>query len=82
MRSAQSLVVLDRALPGERRWSVLHGGQREMLDHVLASGALYRHFRQIEVHNEGLADEAIVAAGSGAVATSSHAPLVAAFGWH
>ena len=78
----QSLLVLDRALPEERRWSVLHGSRREMLDHVLASGALYRHFRQIEVYNQGLADEAIIAAGSGAVATSSHAPLVAEFSWH
>jgi endonuclease/exonuclease/phosphatase family metal-dependent hydrolase len=78
----QSLVVLDRALPEERRWSVLHGGRREMLDHILASGALDGHFRQIEVHNQGLADEAIIAAGSGAVATSSHAPLVAEFSWH
>jgi endonuclease/exonuclease/phosphatase family metal-dependent hydrolase len=76
----QSLLVLDRALPAERRWSVLHGGRREMLDHVLASGALYRRFRQIEVHSEGLADEAIVVAGSGTIATSSHAPLVAEFG--
>jgi endonuclease/exonuclease/phosphatase family metal-dependent hydrolase len=77
----ESLIVLDRALPAERRWSVLHGGRREMLDHVLASAALHGHFRQIEVHNEGLADEAIVAAGAGALATSSHAPLVAVFGW-
>ena len=77
----RSLQALDRALPAERRWSLLHGGRREMLDHVLASGALYGHFRQIEVHNEGLADEAIVAAGTGALASSSHAPLVAEFGW-
>ena len=62
-----SLLVLDRTLPAERRWSVLHGGRREMLDHVLASGVLYGHFRQIEAHNEGLADEAIVAAGTGAL---------------
>ena len=77
----RSLLVLDRALPADRRWSVLHGGRREMLDHVLASGALHGHFRQIEVHNEGLADDAIVVAGTGALATSSHAPLVAEFGW-
>jgi endonuclease/exonuclease/phosphatase family metal-dependent hydrolase len=78
----QALDVLDRALPEERRWSVLHGGRREMLDHILASRALYGRFRLIEVHNQGLADEAIIAAGSGAVATSSHAPLVAEFNWY
>jgi endonuclease/exonuclease/phosphatase family metal-dependent hydrolase len=79
--ASQSLVVLDRALPAERRWSVLHGGWRGMLDHVLASGALHGHFRQIEVHNEGLTDEADSAAESRAPATSSHAPLVAELGW-
>jgi endonuclease/exonuclease/phosphatase family metal-dependent hydrolase len=79
--AAQSLLVLDQALPAERRWSVLHGGRREMLDHILASRALYRRFRSIGVHNEGIVDEAIVAAGTGALATSSHAPVVAEFGW-
>ena len=78
----RSLVVLDRALPADRRWSLLHGGRREMLDHVLASGALHRRFRRIEVLNEGLADEAVAAAGTRALATSYHAPIVAEFGWN
>jgi predicted extracellular nuclease len=77
----QSLVVLDRALPAERRWSELHGGRAMMPDHILASRALHAHFRRIEVHNAGLADEAIVASGPAALVTSSHAPVVADFGW-
>jgi endonuclease/exonuclease/phosphatase family metal-dependent hydrolase len=74
--AARALVVLDRAIPDGRRWSVLHRGRPEMLDHVLASRSLAGRLRLIEAHNEGLADEALAAA---AVAGSSHAPLVADF---
>jgi endonuclease/exonuclease/phosphatase family metal-dependent hydrolase len=72
----QSLIVLDRAIPAERRWSVLHRSRPLMPDHILASRALWRHFRDIEVHNEGLNDEA-PAAGTTTVLGSLHAPLVA-----
>ena len=76
-----SLVVLDRALPRDRRWSVLHRGRPEMLDHILASRTLCGRLRGIEVHNEGVSDEALGAAQTGAIAGSSHAPLVAEFAW-
>lgn len=77
--AAHSLVVLDRAISADRRWSVLHLGRGQMLDHILASRSLYGHFRHIEVHNEGLGDEALgygKAIHSGA---SYHAPVVAEF---
>jgi endonuclease/exonuclease/phosphatase family metal-dependent hydrolase len=77
--AAQSLAVLDRAIPPGRRWSVLHRGCPQMLDHILASCALARRVQGIEVHNEALADE--VAAGPIGIAGSSHAPLVATFAW-
>jgi endonuclease/exonuclease/phosphatase family metal-dependent hydrolase len=79
--AARSLVVLDRTLPAERRYSVLHGDRREMLDHILASDAFHGHFLQIEVNNEWLADDAVARVETGAIAASSHAPLVAEFGW-
>ena len=74
--AARSLVVLDRAIPADRRWSVLHRGRPEMLDHILASQGLANRLRGIEAHNEGLGDETL---GAAAIAGSSHAPLVAAF---
>jgi endonuclease/exonuclease/phosphatase family metal-dependent hydrolase len=74
-----ALVVLDRAIPADRRWSVLHRGRPEMLDHILASQSLASRLRAIEAHNEGLGDEALAAA---AIAGSSHAPLVAEFVLH
>jgi len=77
--SGRSLVVLDRALPRDRRWSVLHHGQPEMLDHLLASRALYGRFKMIEVHSEALRDELVGHAGWMGSSASSHAPVVAEF---
>jgi endonuclease/exonuclease/phosphatase family metal-dependent hydrolase len=72
--AALSLAVLDQSLPIDRRWSVLVRGRREMLDHILVSQALRRHFRTIEVHNDGLTDAELASAE---IAGSSHAALVA-----
>jgi endonuclease/exonuclease/phosphatase family metal-dependent hydrolase len=77
--AAHSLVVLDRAIAADRRWSVLHHGRAQMLDHILASRALYGHFRRIEVHNEGLGDEALGYGKAIHSAASYHAPVVAEF---
>jgi endonuclease/exonuclease/phosphatase family metal-dependent hydrolase len=71
---ARALVPLDRTLPASQRFSVVHGGHKEMLDHVLVSRALLDCYRHVEVHNEGLADEL-----SDAGPASHHAPLVAEF---
>lgn len=77
--SPHSLIVLDRAIPADRRWSVLHHGRPQMLDHILASRALYGRFRGIEVHNEGLGDEALGYGKALHSAASYHAPVVAEF---
>jgi endonuclease/exonuclease/phosphatase family metal-dependent hydrolase len=77
--AGRSLVALDRALDPGRRFSVVHQGRPQMLDHLLASHALYGRFRGIEVHNEGLGDEAVGWARGVGVAGSYHAPLVARF---
>jgi endonuclease/exonuclease/phosphatase family metal-dependent hydrolase len=77
--AGRSLVVLDRAIPRSRRWSVLHHGQPEMLDHILASHTLYGRFKTIEVHNETLRDELAGHAGQVGSSASNHAPVVAEF---
>lgn len=74
--SARSLVLLDRAIPADRRWSILHHGRPQMLDHILVSRSLYGHVREIEVHNETLGDE-LVGFGKGSPSPGSyHAPVV------
>ncbi|MEZ5853930.1 MAG: endonuclease/exonuclease/phosphatase family protein [Hyphomicrobiaceae bacterium] len=75
----RSLVVLDRAIEASRRYSVVHHGRPQMLDHMLASHALYGRFHTIEVHNEALGDEAIAWAKAVGVAGSYHAGVVATF---
>lgn len=77
--AVRSLVVLDRAIAADRRWSVLHHGRPQMLDHILVSRALYGHFRAIEVHNEALGDEAVAYAKALDPPGSYHAGVVAAF---
>ena len=77
--AGHSLVLLDRYLPDDRRWSVLHAGKPAMLDHILASAPLYGRFRFLEAHNETLADEAIGFGKSLRSAGSYHAPVVAEF---
>jgi endonuclease/exonuclease/phosphatase family metal-dependent hydrolase len=77
--AARSLVVLDRSLPGDRRFSVIHHGRPQMLDHVLASRALLARFRTIEAHNETLGDELVGYGRTRHAGSSYHAPLVAEF---
>jgi hypothetical protein len=69
-----ALIPLDRTVPETRRYSVVHGGRKQMLDHVLVSRELFGLYRHVEVHNEDLADE-LTDSGP----ESHHAPLVAVF---
>lgn len=75
----RALVALERALPEERRFTVLHGGAARMLDHLLVSRPLLGWFRSAEVHNEALSDELVAQAVSAHSAESYHAPLAASF---
>lgn len=75
----QALALLDRAIPADRRWTVLHHGRPQMLDHILASRALLGHFKAIEVHNETLGDELVGYAKVDRPPGSYHAAIVAEF---
>jgi endonuclease/exonuclease/phosphatase family metal-dependent hydrolase len=77
--AVRSLAVLDRSLAEDRRFSVLHHGRPEMLDHVLVSRSLLAHFRMIEVHNETLGDEIVAFGRTLHQRASYHAPVVAEF---
>jgi endonuclease/exonuclease/phosphatase family metal-dependent hydrolase len=77
--SSRSLVLLDRALPEDRRWSVLHHGRPQMLDHILVSRALHASFSSIDVHNETLSDEVVGYARNARTSGSGHAAVVAEF---
>lgn len=76
--AGRSLTALDRDLPAERRYSVLHAGAPIMLDHLLVSAALRRHLLAVEIHNEDLRDE-VTGHTAGHTPDSFHAPMVATF---
>ena len=75
----RALFALEEAVPADRRFTVDHGGDRVMLDHLLVSRALRDRFASIEIQNEALRDETAPEARSGSLPDSFHAPLVAAF---
>ena len=74
---ARAMVLLDRAIPEDRRWSLMHHGRPQMVDHMLASRALYGRCRGIAVHNEALGDEAVGYAKKIDPPGSYHAAVVA-----
>ncbi len=73
------MIPCENNIPDSSRYSLLHLGRGQMLDHVFVSRALLSRFRGAEIHNEVLPDE------SGAFRTdilfpeSDHAPVVAEF---
>jgi len=69
---------VERTLPTDRRFTVVHHGRPEMLDHILASRALFAHFVDVEIHNEMLEDELPYSRISHPP-ESLHAPVVAIF---
>jgi len=75
----RALVALEHTLPAARRYSVLHGGAKVMLDHLLVSRPLLAAYRGAEIHNEALSDELIAFATPARSPESFHAPVVAAF---
>lgn len=72
------LHALERTVPAETRYSVLHAGRPMMLDHVLVSGTLGRAHRGSWIDNAGLSDE-VTAADRETFAGSFHAPVAVEF---
>jgi len=73
------LVPLERSMPPSQRYSVVHGGRPEMLDHLLVSRTLLAFHRGSEIHNETLGDELVAFAAVRGSPESYHAPMVAEF---
>lgn len=75
----RALVAVERSLPKSQRFSVMHHGTPQMLDHILVSRALMASYRRVELHNEALGDELLGYHGIARSPESFHAPLVAEF---
>jgi hypothetical protein len=77
--AARVLTPVERALPQDRRFTVLHHGRPQMLDHILVSRALFGDLASVEIHNEMLGDELIAYGRIDRPPESLHAPVVASF---
>ena len=77
--AARTLVPLERSVALSRRFSVVHHGRPQMLDHLLVSRALLGWYRAVEIHNEALGDELVTANAVRGSPESFHAPVVAEF---
>lgn len=75
--SNRVMIPCELSVPESSRYSLIHRGKGEMLDHILVTRDLLTYYRNTEIHNEALPDES----GSSDVTypESDHAPLVAEF---
>ena len=73
---ARALEPLETRVPLDRRYSVLHGGEPRLIDHILASASLARRCVSVDIVNAGLPDEAYA---QDPIEGSLHAPVVATF---
>ncbi|MBI4183388.1 MAG: endonuclease/exonuclease/phosphatase family protein [Proteobacteria bacterium] len=77
--AARALIALERSIAASERFSVVHHGRAQMLDHMLVSRALLGAYRHAEIHHESLGDELVGPARVARPAESYHAPVVAEF---
>ncbi|MEN8236570.1 MAG: endonuclease/exonuclease/phosphatase family protein [Pseudomonadota bacterium] len=77
--SQYTLVPLERSLPQAQRFSVIHHGRKQMLDHFLVSRHLLGYYHHMEIHNESLIDELVAYRAMENPAESYHAPMVVVF---
>jgi endonuclease/exonuclease/phosphatase family metal-dependent hydrolase len=73
------IVPCERTIPEPSRYSLLHHGRGEMIDHLLVSRSLIAHYRGAEIHNELLHDESVAFGTDVKFPESDHAPVIAAF---
>jgi endonuclease/exonuclease/phosphatase family metal-dependent hydrolase len=73
------IVPCERTIPEPSRYSLLHHGRGEMIDHLLVSRSLIAHYRGAEIHNELLHDESVAFGTDVKFPESDHAPVIAEF---
>ncbi|MFZ1397759.1 MAG: endonuclease/exonuclease/phosphatase family protein [Candidatus Promineifilaceae bacterium] len=73
------MIPCEQSVPESSRFSLLHLGRKEMLDHILASRQLLTYYRGTEIHNEVLHDESGAFRTDDKFPESDHAPIVAEF---
>ena len=73
------MIPCEQSVPETSRYSLLHLGKKEMLDHILATRQMLTYYRGAEIHNEVLHDESGAFRTDDKFPESDHAPIVAEF---
>jgi endonuclease/exonuclease/phosphatase family metal-dependent hydrolase len=73
------LLPCENSIPESSRYTLLHEGKGEMIDHLLISRNLLSFYKGSEIHNELLHDESISFATDKKYPEPDHAPIVASF---
>lgn len=77
--AARVLVPCENNIPDSSRFSLLHLGRGEMIDHIVVSRSLLAFFREAEIHNEALPDESGAFRVDVKFPESDHAAVIAVF---
>lgn len=77
--ASRVLVPCEQTIPDPSRYSLIHQGRGEMIDHLLVSRPLLTYYEHTEIHNEILHDESIAFAMDTKYPESDHAPVIAEF---
>lgn len=77
--SGRILIPCEDTIPESSRYSHLHHGHGNLLDHLLISRSLLGNYVGAEIHNEVLPDESVSNANDKIYPEPDHAPVVAAF---
>ena len=76
---SRALVSCNNAIPDSVRFSHIHRGKGNLLDHMLISQFLLPYWRHSEILNENLHDESVAFASDEKYPESDHAPYVSTF---
>lgn len=74
--SGHALTAAEARVAAERRFTTLHDGRRQLIDHILMSRALTAHLADVRIDNADLIDDTAVPDD---FPGSLHAPLSASF---
>lgn len=69
----------EHSIAESKRYSHIHHGQGNLLDHMLMSRSMMEIYRGAEIHNEVLHDESVAFAFDTKFPESDHAPFIAEF---
>jgi endonuclease/exonuclease/phosphatase family metal-dependent hydrolase len=73
------MVPCEFNVPLDQRFSLLHHGKGNMLDHVIVSKSLYPYWKGTEIFNELVPDKSIAFSMPEYYPESDHAPVIATF---